>query len=322
MEKTKRGLGRGLDSLLGVFLPEEDEIKAATKPANTARASVANNNGVEMVDINLIYPNPNQPRKNFDEEALKELSKSIKTHGIIQPIVLNDEGGKYMIIAGERRYRASKMAGLHEVPCVIKNYTPKQVKEISIIENLQREDLNPIEAGRAIKELMQEYDLTQEQVADRIGKSRPLVANTLRLLTLEKEVIALIENNKLTAGHAKCLVAIEDKNKQIALANMAVKNKISVRDLEKAVKKLQNTQAEPKKPTTQNLELRDFVQKMQRTLATKVSLIGNENKGRIYIDYYTRDDLDRISELMDLATKNKLTLLDLQNFNRNNKPKQ
>lgn len=306
----KKGLGKGLNALLSVYDEEEEQdenVSRETKPAS---------NGIEGIDISLIYANPNQPRKTFDETALKELATSIKTHGIIQPIVLNRaEDGKYMIIAGERRWRAAKMAGLEQVPAFVRNYTPKQIKEISIIENLQREDLNPIEAARAIKQLMEEYDLTQEAVADRIGKSRPAIANTLRLLNLPMDVIELIEKNKLSAGHARCLVALSSPIEQTKVAQAAVAKKLSVREMEKLVKNLLNPVKERPK-TEQSLELRGMIEEMQRTFATKVSAIGNDNKGRIYIDYYSKDDLDRIAELIQLINKKTLTLKDLSLINK------
>lgn len=306
----KKGLGKGLNALLSIYDEEEEQdenVSRETKPAS---------NGIEGIDISLIYANPNQPRKTFDETALKELATSIKTHGIIQPIVLNRaEDGKYMIIAGERRWRAAKMAGLEQVPAFVRNYTPKQVKEISIIENLQREDLNPIEAARAIKQLMDEYDLTQEAVADRIGKSRPAIANTLRLLNLPMDVIELIEKNKLSAGHARCLVALSSPIEQTKVAQAAVAKKLSVREMEKLVKNLLNPVKERPK-TEQSLELRGMIEEMQRTFATKVSAIGNDNKGRIYIDYYSKDDLDRIAELIQLINKKTLTLKDLSLINK------
>lgn len=306
----KKGLGKGLNALLSIYDEEEEQdenVSRETKPAS---------NGIEGIDISLIYANPNQPRKTFDETALKELATSIKTHGIIQPIVLNRaEDGKYMIIAGERRWRAAKMAGLEQVPAFVRNYTPKQIKEISIIENLQREDLNPIEAARAIKQLMDEYDLTQEAVADRIGKSRPAIANTLRLLNLPRDVIELIEKNKLSAGHARCLVALSSPIEQTKVAQAAVAKKLSVREMEKLVKNLLNPVKERPK-TEQSLELRGMIEEMQRTFATKVSAIGNDNKGRIYIDYYSKDDLDRIAELIQLINKKTLTLKDLSLINK------
>ncbi len=304
----KKGLGRGLNALFGVFDEDEkDEVVetkketvASTPVKQQAQAPQVNGETIAEIDIKLIDPNKNQPRKTFDANSLKELAESIKQHGIISPIVVNDQGGRYMIIAGERRFRASIIAGLRTVPVIIKNYTARQIKEVSIIENLQREDLNPIEAARAIKELMEEYNFTQETVADRIGKSRPAIANTLRLLTLSPEVISLIEKNKLTAGHARCLVVINDKDMQVKLAYAAQDNKMSVRELEKAVKEYLNPKAnKPKKVQEQSIELKELIINMQRTFATKVSAIGNDRKGRIYIDYYNRDDLDRICELIE-----------------------
>ncbi|MGN0748647.1 MAG: ParB/RepB/Spo0J family partition protein [Christensenellales bacterium] len=306
----KKGLGKGLNALLSIY-DEEDNV-AETEGTKENKSQ----NGIEGVDINLIFANPNQPRKNFDETALKELAMSIKTHGIIQPIVLNrEEEGKYMIIAGERRWRAAKMAGLTQVPAFIRNYTPKQIKEISIIENLQREDLNPIEAAKAIKQLMEEYDLTQEAVADRIGKSRPAIANTLRLLSLPVDVVELIEKNKLSAGHARCLIVLPNPLDQTKVALTAVEKKLSVRELEKLVKNILNpTKERPK--SEQSLELKGMIDDMQKIFATKVSAIGNDNKGRIYIDYYSKDDLDRIAELIQLINKKTLTLRDLSLINK------
>ena len=314
INNNKHGLGRGLDALFGVF-NEDDSYKNIT--SHKVKLETKNTTGVTEVDIEKIKPNPNQPRKNFDVDALNELAASIKTHGIVQPIVVNDLGdGTYMIIAGERRWRAANICGLKTVPAVIRNYTDKQVKEISIIENLQREDLNPVEAARAIKELMDEYGLTQDAVAERIGKSRPSVANTLRLLSLYPDVLKMVEDGKLSAGHARCLVVVEDKNNQIKLANAVVQRNLSVRDLEKAVKNLENPQRRQIVSQEQSLELKELIIQMQKTFATKVTAIGNDNKGRIYIDYYTRDDLDRIAELLDLLNKKEMTLQDLQNFNR------
>ena len=308
---NNKGLGRGLNALFGVYDEDESHKNITTKKTV--------GNGVLEVDIDKIKPNPNQPRKNFDEDALKELAASIKVHGIVQPIVLNEQNdGTYLIIAGERRYRAAKLCGLKIVPAIIKNYTDKQIKEISIIENLQREDLNPIEAARAIKELMEEYGLTQDTVSERIGKSRSNVANTLRLLTLYPDVINMVEQGKLSSGHARCLVVIDDPKEQIKLAQMVVSKNLSVRDLEKAVKSYTNPTKKVVIKEEQSLELKELINQMQKTFATKVSAIGNDNKGRIYIDYYTRDDLDRIAELLELLNKKEMTLQDLQNYNRRN----
>ena len=316
----KKGLGRGLESLFGIY--EEDSNKNITNQSTATTAKSAekalNSGDVLELNINKINPNPNQPRKNFDEEALQELASSIKLHGVIQPLVVTKQSSdSYMIIAGERRWRAAKMAGLEKVPVVIKAYTEKQIKEISLIENLQREDLNPIEAARAIKQLMDEYNLTQETVSDRIGKSRSSVANTLRLLTLYPDVIRMIEDGRLSSGHARSLVVVDDTTQQIKLAKQAADGKMSVRELEKAVKNYLNP---PKNVSTkvkeQSLELKELINEMQRVFATKVSAIGNDNKGRIYIDYYSRDDLDRLADMVELLKKKELTLGDLRNYNK------
>lgn len=312
----KKGLGRGLESLFAIYDNEEPAV--STNETKPAAPSTNKTNGVTEIDVFKIIPNPNQPRKHFDEEALQELASSIKLHGVIQPLVVNkSDNDQYLIIAGERRWRASKMAGLEKVPVVVKNYTEKQVQEISIIENLQREDLNPIEAARAIKQLMDEYHLTQEVVSDRIGKSRSSVANTLRLLTLYPDVIKMIEDGKLSSGHARSLVVVDDTTQQIKLAKQASDGKMSVRELEKAVKNYLNPQKNSSnKVQKQSLELKELINEMQRVFATKVSAIGNDNKGRIYIDYYSRDDLDRLSDIIELIKKKEITLNDLRNYNR------
>lgn len=312
---NKKGLGRGLESLFAFYEDESDKNITNERPVVAKKET-----GVTEIDINKITPNPNQPRKNFDETALQELASSIRMHGVIQPLVLNKlDDGNYLIIAGERRWRASKFAGLEVVPAVIKNYSDKQIKEIALIENLQREDLNPIEAARAIKQLMEEYKLTQETVSERIGKSRSNVANTLRLLSLYPEVISLIEEGKLSSGHARALVVVEDTTTQIKLARQACDGKMSVRDLEKAVKNVLNPQkTKSAVPQEQSLELKELITDMQRVFATKVSAIGNDNKGRIYIDYYSRDDLDRLADMMELLKKKEVTLADLRNYNKRN----
>ncbi len=293
----KRGLGRGLGSLFGDY--ENYEVPEVEKPEKQEKTvEVQTKEGVLEVEIGLIDRNEKQPRKNFDEKALKELAQSIKQHGIIQPLILNKSGDRYVIVAGERRFRAARLAGLKKVPAIIKEYSKQEESEISIIENLQREDLNPIESARAINELINNYNLTQEVVADRIGKSRPAVANTLRLLTLPEAIIHLIEEGKLSAGHARTLLAVDDKKKQLELANLCISKKLSVRDLEQLVKKLSKPTKSTKK-AEQSLELQAFANSLTKAFATKVSIIGNDKKGRIYIDYYSPDDLDRIYKILN-----------------------
>mgnify|MGYP003294675526 CR=1 FL=1 len=286
-----KGLGKGLSALL-INSEEEYDIKSidAVTPEEASTT--------KELPITQVFPNVNQPRKVFDEVALNELANSIRLHGVISPIIVVKQDGGYMIIAGERRWRASKKAGLITIPAIVRDYTPKQVKEISLIENLQREDLNPIETAVAIRQLMDDYKYTQEEVADRIGKSRPAVANTLRLLTLSSYVTSLVSNGKLSAGHARCLVVVDSEEAQAELADKCIKDALSVRDFEKLVKNFLKPKEKKEEKQEQSLELIDLVQRLQRTFATKVSAIGNDNKGRIYIDYYTRDDLDRIVELL------------------------
>ena len=250
------------------------------------------------MELSKIQPNLNQPRKNFDENAMTELINSIRIHGVISPIIVVPRFDGYMIIAGERRYRAAKLAGLRTIPVIVREYTDKEIKEISLIENLQRENLNPIETANAVKELMRDYNYTQEEVADRIGKSRPNVANLLRLLNLSPEVRALIEKGRLSAGHARCLVIVDDPKAQLELAMKGVDEKMSVREFEKTVKEFLHPKNK-KKPQGISIELKSLVERMQRRFATKVSAVGNDNKGRIFIDYYTRDDLDRLVSILD-----------------------
>lgn len=307
----KKGLGRGLDALFSIY-QEDEEVQVQPKKENKKEVveekieisnSPAQKYDAGVVELNLkqVDPNKNQPRKTFEPNALKELAESIKQHGVIQPIIVNDENnGRYTIIAGERRFRASLVAGKTTIPAIIRQYSPKQIKEVALIENLQREDLNPIEAAKAIKELMVEYDFTQETVADRIGKSRPAVANTLRLLTLSAPVITMIEKGQISAGHGKVLVGVEDSKQQIDIANTVVENKLTVRDLEVYIKnykgpKTNSTEKEIKPKPIQSIELKELGHRMARLFKTKVVIHGDDVKGKISIEYFNKDDLDRIA---------------------------
>lgn len=285
----KGGLGRGLGALLSDI---EEE------------STISSNNGISEMLIANIDPNLEQPRKDFDDEALGALVKSIKDHGIITPLIVTPkEDGRYLIIAGERRYRAAKIAGLISVPVCIRECTPVQIDELSLIENIQREDLNPIEVAFAIKKLMDDYNYTQEQAASRIGKARPTVANLLRLIELTEPVRRLVADGRLSAGHARCLVTVTDPDRQLALAEKGCDDKMSVREFEKLVKSTLKPQ-KPAQPVTQSLELKDMIVRMQRTFGTKVSLLGNDNKGRIFIDYYTADDLGRLESMLSFLESN------------------
>ena len=296
-----KGLGKGLSALFSET--QEDYGKSLLFEEEPVK-----NNGenVKQIEISSIFANPNQPRKVFDQTALQELADSIAKHGVIMPIIVNKSGDRYMIIAGERRFRASKLAGLSTVPVIVKNYNERQIKEISLIENLQREDLNPIEAATAMRSLMEDYGMTQEELADRIGKSRPAIANTLRLLNLSQEVIKMVANGTLSAGHARAIISLPQQD-QIKYAQVAIKEGLSVRDVEKKVKEFfEPPEVKAKKKIKQELsnELKELIMDMQRVLGTKVNAIGNDKKGRIYIDYYTRDDLDRLSDIVEMLKKN------------------
>lgn len=296
-----KGLGKGLSVLFSET--EEDYGKSLFFDEEQA----AKGEQVQEIEIGSIFANPNQPRKAFDQTALQELADSISKHGVIMPIIVNKSGDRYMIIAGERRFRASKLAGLKTVPTIVKNYNERQIKEISLIENLQREDLNPIEAATAMRSLMDDYGMTQEDLADRIGKSRPAIANTLRLLSLSQEVIKMVANGALSAGHARAIISLPP-TEQIKTAENAIKEGLSVREVERRVKDyFDPPEVKEKKRIKQelSLELKELIGDMQRVLGTKVNAIGNDKKGRIYIDYYTRDDLDRISEIIEHLKKTK-----------------
>lgn len=300
-----KGLGKGLDAL---FEDTEAAYEHAFEHRKAFEYTEEERKNAEDMPLDKIFANPNQPRKNFDEQSLKELADSIGKHGVIMPIVVNDnEDGTYMIIAGERRFRACKLAGRNTIPVVIRKYSPREIKEISLIENLQREDLNPIEAATAMKQLMIDYKLTQDELAERIGKSRPAVANTLRLLNLCPEVMMLVAEGKLSAGHARTIVPLPAED-QIIFANDALRGQYSVRELEKKVRAYNIPpeileERKKKKRALASIELKQLVERMRFAFRTKVSLIGTDKKGRIYIDYYSRDDLDRISEILDIIDK-------------------
>lgn len=300
----KRGLGKGLEELLAIYdteSPSKEPVETAPKFENTTNPVdryTQSQGDVSKISLSKVYPNPNQPRKNFDKESLNELADSIRIHGLIQPIIVNKMDDGYLIIAGERRYRACKMAGLTEIDAIVKNYSERQIAEISIIENLQREDLNPIEIARCIQKLMQEYRITQEDVASRLGKSRSAIANYVRLLGLYPDVIEMVENGKVPLGHAKCLVSITDYPTQLMLAKKVAQNKLTVRALEKEIDILTNGERKRKRYTG-SLEMDNFIDMLQKKLGTRASYIGNERKGRIYIDYYSQDDLDRIYDVLN-----------------------
>jgi ParB family transcriptional regulator, chromosome partitioning protein len=276
----KFGLGKGL----GALIPEED--------------TNLENNTVMKIEMNLIKANENQPRKNFDEEKIEQLAESIKEHGIVQPIVLKKEGNTYTIVAGERRWRASKSIGLKEIPAVVMELTDKQVLEISLIENIQREDLNPIEEAIAYKKLIDEFNLTQEVLSKRIGKSRTAVTNCLRLLNLDERVQDYLIDGVISEGHGRTLLAVSDKDAQYILAQKIIDEGLNVRDTEKFIKSLGKEKKEKSSKYKDNIYFVDIKDKLQDYFGTKVSLINKKNKGKIEIEYYSEDDLQRILDIL------------------------
>lgn len=276
-------LGRGLNALLGDAVLED-------------RAG-AQNQGVQVVeiDINRLDPNQDQPRQDFDEEKLQELSQSIAIHGVIQPILVARGGaGRYTIIAGERRWRAARLAGLKAVPAIIRDYEKQQLMEVSLIENMQRADLNPLEEAEAMRLLMDMCQLTQESLAQRLGKSRPAVANTLRILSLPQSILDLVREQKITAGHARALLGCKDQARQQQLARQIVQEGLSVRQTEKLAQQppVQKRRAEKEKAP----DLVSAESRLRQALGTKVSLQGDGKRGKVVIEYYTVDDLNRIFE--------------------------
>lgn len=291
-------IGKGLADLLANIEDETiEETKAVDVVENTSTS-------VYELEISKIFPNPDQPRKFFGETEQSELAQSIKVHGILQPLILVKRGDKYMIVAGERRYRAAKKLGLEKVPAIVKQFDESMIREVSLIENLQRENLNAIEEAEALRELMSINGYTQEQLAERIGKARSSVANSLRLLQLDDEVKSLVRQNRLSAGHARTLIPITTKEDQIDYAYNAADGGMSVRDLEKKVRYYLNPELKPKRISAADkarltLEMRNLVDDMKRVFRTKVKLVGNDKKGRIVIDYFNSDDLQRIFELVE-----------------------
>ena len=288
---AKHGLGRGVDSLFAAN-PGKIEKKEGGEEA-------------KLLKISLIQANPSQPRKRFSDEELKELSESIKQFGVIQPLLVKKQGPIYEIIAGERRFRAAKLAGLTEVPVLVRSYDEKLSREVSIIENIQREDLNAVEEALAYQSLISEYDLSQEELAERLSKRRTTITNSLRLLKLEEEILNYIREGKLKEGHGRALLAIPEGKKRLALARECVEKKLSVREVEKRSQE-QTVQKKKKKPLSGQLSsiFKDLEEKMRENLGTKVKIIPkNENKGKLEIEYYSKEDLERIYVLLEGKAK-------------------
>lgn len=288
---ASKGLGKGLDSMI----PPKRTARAQ------AQASVADKNvnksGEVILKINDVEPNKNQPRRTFNEDSLIELSESIKQHGIVQPLVVAKQKDYYEIIAGERRWRAAKIAGLKEVPVIIKDYSPQEIMEVALIENIQREDLNPIEEAKAYKNLIVEYNLKQDQVAEKVSKSRTAVTNALRLLKLDDRVQEMLINESISSGHARALLGLDDTEKQYNIAMQIFDEKLSVRETEKLVKQINRPEQppKPKKELKNDFVYRDIEEKLKEKIGTKVKINRKtEEKGKIEIEYYSPEELEKI----------------------------
>lgn len=300
MPVKKSGLGKGLDSLIPNknVKSAKPSVKADEKKA-TPKEEILEA-GPIMVKINKVEPNRDQPRKDFDEDALMELADSIKQFGVLQPILVQKKKDYYEIIAGERRWRAAKLAGLKEVPIIVKEFTEQEIVEISLIENIQRENLNPIEEAAAYKRLLTEFNLKQEEVAERVSKSRTAVTNSMRLLKLDERVQQMVIEGMISTGHARALLAIEDGELQFQMATKIYNEKLSVRDVEKLVKNLGKEKTAKKEENTQQAAVfQDLEEKMKAALGTKVSINRKNNqKGKIEIEYYSMDELERLMEIL------------------------
>lgn len=297
MPGKKSGLGKGLDSLIP---NKKNDISDSKVEKKQEKENDSPKSGEIMVRINEVEPNRDQPRKDFDEDALMELADSIRQFGILQPLLVKKKKNYYEIIAGERRWRAAKLAGIKEVPIIVKDYTDQEIVEISLIENIQRENLNPIEEAMAFKRLLQEFQLKQDEVAERVSKSRTAVTNSMRLLKLSPRVQQMIIDDMISTGHARALLAIDDEEQQFILANKIFDEKLSVRETEKLVKALKNPKKEVKKEKSEHTFIYENIEEqIKNIMGTKVSVNQKANgKGKIEIEYYSEEELERIYDLL------------------------
>lgn len=298
MAVKRGGLGKGLDSLIpdnGKAAEREKKVKIVEKVVE----KIVEKPSEIRLKINEIEPNRDQPRKKFEEEALQELADSIKQFGILQPLIVQERGDYYEIIAGERRWRAAKLAGLKEVPVVIRKISDQEIVEMSLIENIQRENLNPMEEAAAYKRLLTEFHLKQEEIAERVSKSRTAVTNSMRLLKLDERVQQMVVEEMLSTGHARALLGVEDPELQFQAANKVYNEKMSVREVEKLVKKIgREKPVKKEKDTQQDAVYRDLEEKMKVSLGTKVTINRkDDNKGKIEIEYYSMEELERLIEI-------------------------
>ena len=301
---AKKGLGKGLGAIFGEDIVKESN-EELTKVKRSLPAEEEETKGSLMVKISLIEPNRDQPRKDFNEEELQELAESIKNYGVLQPLLVQKKGTSYELIAGERRWRAAKLAGLKEVPVVLREYSKQQAMEIALIENVQRADLNPIEEAQAYQQLVKEFHLTQEEIAARVSKNRATITNAMRLLKLDEEIQNLLIKGAISSGHARAILSLEDKQLQKKAAKEVLDKRLSVRETEKLAKRLARASAEKserneKKDDALALIFQDLEERMKTIMGTKVSIHNKDrNKGRIEIEYYSEAELERIVEMIE-----------------------
>ena len=305
--KKTRGLGKGLDALFGdaeVTLQSraeknsKNEDEKTEDPKQKVDKNERTGGGIDYIDINDIKPNSNQPRKTFDEDKLNELAASIEEHGLIQPLVLRKAEKGYEIVAGERRWRAARKIGIREIPCIVRELTDEENMLLAIIENMQREDLNPIEEAEGIRQMIETYGLTQEEVSTSVGKSRPYIANSLRLLRLPETVRKYIEDGSLSTGHAKAIAAVSDEKKQIELAEVAIRDGLSVRQLEKLAQQDKSGVKTRSRVKQKTADVKRVEEDLKNALGTKVTLNQKGKKGKIEIEFYSKDELERLIELL------------------------
>ena len=305
--KKTRGLGKGLDALFGdaeVTLQSraeknsKNEDEKTEDPKQKIEKNERTGGGIDYIDINDIKPNSNQPRKTFDEDKLNELAASIEEHGLIQPLVLRKAEKGYEIVAGERRWRAARKIGIREIPCIVRELTDEENMLLAIIENMQREDLNPIEEAEGIRQMIETYGLTQEEVSKSVGKSRPYIANSLRLLRLPETVRKYIEDGSLSTGHAKAIAAVSDEKKQIELAEVAIRDGLSVRQLEKLAQQDKSGVKTRSRVKQKTADVKRVEEDLKNALGTKVTLNQKGKKGKIEIEFYSKDELERLIELL------------------------
>ena len=296
MPVKRKGLGKGLDSLI----PENKSAKVSSSESKKTEETAELKSGEQMMKINMVEPNRDQPRRNFEEDALLELADSIKQYGVLQPLIVRKRNDYYEIIAGERRWRAAKMAGVKEVPVIIKEYNEQEILEIALIENIQRENLNPIEEPMAFKKLLEEFNLKQDEVAERVSKSRTAVTNSMRLLKLDQRVQQMIIDDMISTGHARALLAIDDPEQQYVLANKIFDEKLSVRETEKLIKEIKNPKKQKEKKIIENAFIyEDIEDKMKQVLGTKVHVASKgKGKGKIEIEYYSDKELERMFDMI------------------------